>query len=541
MSYTSVGFLIFAAVTVAVYYLFPVKKYQWTVLLAASYFFYLYTSFRGAFYILVTTATTYGGTMWLDSVIRSSKVTLKEKKGEWDREQRKRFKRETERKKHWILTAVLLVNFGILAFLKYYNFTVESIGALLGRELSGATLKLILPLGISFYTFQSMGYVIDVCRETAQAERNFFKTALFVSFFPQILQGPISIWGDLAPQLYESHRMDFTRFKYGCELVLWGYFKKLVVADRAAVAVGAIMGNTALVSQVNGTTLTFSLLLSVLQLYADFSGGIDISRGIAQMLGIDLVQNFRQPFFAVSINDFWRRWHISLGEWMKNYIFYPIALSDPSLAFTDRLRKSSFGKTRGGEHIAKVLPTCLASLLVFLLVGIWHGANWMCVLYGVYNGVIIAISTLLEPVFKWQNGKLGLTPKSKLLKLFRILRTFVLVALGFLTDMTSEVRELPGILRRMLLGQDLGVAWVEIRDNLQLLLVDYMILAGAVAVMFVVGLLRERQPDRPLRVRLDERPYLMRGGLIFLCALAVIVFGAYGWKYNAMDFVYMQF
>lgn len=542
MSYTSLGFFLFAAISIALYFLFSEKKYQWVILLAASYFFYLYASVRAGIFLLVTTATTYAATRMLDRVIRTSKAVLKEKKGEWDRAQRKAYKNVVERKKRWITAGVLVLNFGILAFLKYYNFGVESLSRLLGwGDVSRWTLTLLLPLGISFYTFQSMGYVIDVCREKASAERNFAKVALFVSFFPQIVQGPVGVYGDLAPQLYEPHSFDFTRFKYGCELILWGYFKKLVVADRALIAVNAIMGNTELIRASNGTTLTFAVLVYGLQLYADFSGGIDITRGIAQILGIDMMPNFRQPFFATSLTDFWRRWHISLGNWMKNYLFYPIAVSDAALTTTTKLLRGRFGRSKAGVHIARVLPSCFASLVVFLVVGIWHGAEWKCVAYGLYNGVIIAISTLLQPVFQRQNQLLRIAPDSRGLKLFRIARTFVLVMLGFAMDLTPGVRMLPEIYGKMLLDQNPAAAWAQIRDGLGLLKVDYILLAAGAAILFAVGVLRERVPAEPLRVRLDEKPYLLRGGLVFLCAMAVIVFGVYGWGADASGFVYMQF
>ena len=301
------------------------------------------------------------------------------------------------------------------------------------------------------------------------------------------------------------------------------------------------MGNGEILTLYNGTTITFALLLYCLQLYADFSGGIDISRGVAQILGIDLTQNFRQPYFAASVGDFWRRWHISLGAWMRNYLFYPLALADGVLKVSEGLRRSRFGRTKAGAHVAGTLPVCFASVVVFLVVGIWHGAEWKCVVYGLYNGVLIAMATLLEPVFQWQNRKLGLRPDSRGLRLFRILRTFALTALGFVADLSPGVRTIPGILGKMLTDQAPGAAWTQIRDGLGLLKVDYLILAAGTAVMFLVGLLRERQPDRSLRVRLDGAPYPVRGGLIFLGVLTVLVFGAYGWTYGSASFVYMQF
>ena len=212
---------------------------------------------------------------------------MKEKKKEWDKDQKKKYKNKVKIQKRLIMTLALVINFGILAFLKYYNFFAGSLNDILGAfslDFSAPSLKLILPLGISFYTFQSMGYIVDVYREKTEAQKNPLKLLLFVSFFPQIIQGPISFYDQLAVQLYAPHSFDFTRFKYGCELILWGFFKKIVIADRAIIAINTVLDGY---YDYSGTTLTFTILLYALQLYTDFSGGIDISRGVAQILGIE--------------------------------------------------------------------------------------------------------------------------------------------------------------------------------------------------------------------------------------------------------------
>ena len=284
--------------TMLVYFLFPAKKYKWTVLLAASVFFYAVAGYKYAFFILFTTLSTYLIALWISRVSDHSKKLLKEKKKEWDREQKKRYKNRVKVQKRLIMTLALLINFGILAFLKYYGFFAGSLNDLLGSfkvSFSLPTLKLFLPLGISFYTFQSMGYIVDVYREKTEAQRNPFKLLLFVSFFPQIIQGPISIYDQLAKQLFEPHDFNFTRMRHGMELILWGFFKKLVIADRAYILIGAVEKDYA---QYGGTTLTFTILLYALQLYADFSGGIDISRGVAQIFGIDMIDNFKRPYLS---------------------------------------------------------------------------------------------------------------------------------------------------------------------------------------------------------------------------------------------------
>lgn len=260
-----------------------------------------------------------------------------------------------------------------------------------------------------------MGYIVDVYREKTEAQHNPFKLLLFVSFFPQIVQGPISIYDQLANQLFEPHEFNFTRMKYGMELILWGFFKKLIIADRAVIAISTV---TADYGKYGGTTLTFTILLYALQLYADFSGGIDISRGVAQIFGIDMIDNFKRPYFSKSINEYWRRWHISLGGWLKNYLFYPIAMSNVFLNAGKKIKGTRFGKTAAGTHVSKVLPTSVASLIVFLVVGVWHGASWKYVAFGLWNGLIIMLSILLQPVFDGITDKLHINRKIRSLCFF---------------------------------------------------------------------------------------------------------------------------
>ena len=240
ISYTTLNFLFFVLLTMLVYFVFPVKKYKWTVLLAASVFFYAVAGYKFAGFILFTSLTTFLNALWIEHVAGKSKKILKEKKKEWDREQKKKYKNRIKTQKRLIMALGLVVNFGILAFLKYYNMAAGSLNDLLGVfgiGMSVPTLNLFLPLGISFYTFQSMGYIVDVYREKTAAQKNPFKLLLFVSFFPQIIQGPISIYDQLAEQLFEPHAFDFTRMKHGMELILWGFFKKLVIADRAYILI----------------------------------------------------------------------------------------------------------------------------------------------------------------------------------------------------------------------------------------------------------------------------------------------------------------
>lgn len=540
MNYTSLNFILFVAITVLVYFLFPLKKQKWSVLLVASYVFYLFAGYKYVAFILFTTVTTYLFALWINKISLKSKETLKLNKQTWDRDKKKKFKNSIKHKKRLVMALVLVVNFGILAFLKYYNFFAGSLNDVMGMfgiGFSAPTLKLFLPLGISFYTFQSMGYIVDVYREKVAPEKNIAKLALFVSFFPQIIQGPISFYDQLAHQLYEPHKFDFTRFKYGMELILWGFFKKLIIADRAVVAINTV---TADYAAYNGTTLTFTILLYALQLYADFSGGIDISRGVAQIFGIDMVDNFKRPYFAKSINDYWRRWHITLGAWLKNYLFYPLAMSNLFINASKKMKGTKFGSTKAGAHIAKVLPTSIASLIVFLVVGIWHGANWKYVAFGVWNGGIIMISILLKPVFDWVLAKLKINAQSFAYGIFQMFRTFLVVLVGYVFDVAPNFAQAMNTFKLAFVDQSLSAGWSQISE-LGLDKFDYAIIIFAMIVVFVASVIQERHSSTTIREMLDKKPFLFRYLLLFAGVMLVLVFGIYGPGYDPAAFVYMQF
>ena len=540
MAYTTLAFFLFTAVVIAVYFLFPVKKYQWVILLAADYFFYLYAGYKFAAFILFTTISIYAAARKIESLQVQSKAELKEKGKSWSREEKKAYKASVKRKQTRYLILGLVSNFGILVFLKYFNFLAGGLNQILGHGAAGGPvpiLRLFLPLGISFYTFQAAGYLVDVYRGAISAEKNLLKFALFISFFPQIVQGPISSFGQLASQLTAPHRPEFVRFKLGLELILWGYFKKLVIADRAVIAINTV---TADYTQYSGTVLLFIALLYALQLYADFSAGIDISRGIAQILGIDMVQNFRRPYFATSIGNYWRRWHITLGVWMKNYIFNPIAISKLFLSWSKKMRQSAFGKTAAGAHIAKVLPASISSVIVFLVVGIWHGANSKYIAFGLWNGLIIMISILCKPVFDRMREALRIRAESFYWRVFRIVRTFILVLVGYYFDIAPSFTGAMDMMKRSLMDLHPAADLKEV-FSLGLTRSDYLILMAGMLVIFVVSIFGEKHRiDTPGEL-LERKSFALRYIMILLAILAILFWGIYGPGYDPADFVYMQF
>ena len=546
MALTSLPFALFTIITALVYFVYPKKEQRWVILLIASCFFYVYNSFQYSAFILITIITVYLASSGMTAISEETRSVVKAKKAEWSREERKAYKEAADKKRRRILAGVLVLNFGILFILKYFNFLSGSIAAIIGASPDSAPqIRLLLPLGISFYTFIATGYLIDVYRETIEPERNIFKFALFVSFFPHIIQGPISSYSKLRNQLIEPHDLEWLNFKHGIMLICWGLFKKLVIADRVWIAIkayysnGGIYGNDDFAGY-SGTMVLFVTLLYALQLYADFSGGIDISRGICRILGIELEMNFRQPYFSKSISEYWRRWHISLGAWMKNYVFYPIAMSDLSKRVSKSIAASSFGKTAAGKHLSRVLMTAVASFIVFLLVGIWHGANSKYIAFGVWNGLIIMLSALLGPVYEKTRNALHIRESAAWWKLFQMLRTFIIVLIGYVFDIADNFTNAMQMLWLMLTDQTTSGVMKQLH-TLGLVKAEYAAVMICTLVLLYFSIrLEQTSLDSPADL-LERRSGFIQWIALFMLIICILIAGTYGPIYDPAGFIYMQF
>lgn len=347
MIFTSFNFLIFFPLVVLFFYLCP-KQLRWIYLLLVSYFFYININAVYALLLAGVTLVTY---------ICSRLLELsKSEKG----------------KKFWLITDIVLVLLPLF-FFKYYNFVNNGVTSLLstiGLQWPLPAITCLLPIGISFYTFMALGYIIDVYNEEVEVERNIGILGLFISFFPLILSGPIERSGNMLPQFHRFKPVDFGHISAGLKWMLWGYFMKLVVADRLGVYVDAVFNN---VPHHNGTSLLFASLLYPFQVYGDLGGYSLIAIGVAKCIGIDVMQNFKRPFFATSMSEFWRRWHISLITWLTDYIYTPL----------------SFKYRRWG-----MTGIVFALMLTFLISGIWHGATLTFILWGVIQGIYLSIEAV---------------------------------------------------------------------------------------------------------------------------------------------------
>lgn len=520
MQFTSVSFLLFAFAVLLGYYLIP-QKQRWMLLLAASWVFYLWAGAGYFAFILLTTLSTYGATVAMAGNLQKQDTYLAAN-GALSREEKKTYKAAVKRKNRIIASACLVLNFAVLAVCKAC-LTEPFRTAAQGGVLSFLTLG--LPLGISFYMFQSMGYVIDVYRATAAAERNFFKLALFVSYFPQLIQGPISKFSDLAPQLYQGRRFDGKQLSFGLQRVLWGFFKKLVIADRIAVAVVALKA-----PEYTGVGFFALTVFYAVQLYADFTGGIDMALGLSQALGITLPENFIRPYFSKNIAEYWRRWHITLGQWMKDYIFYPISVSQP-------MRKLSKAARSGLGDLGKRLPIYVASVATWFVTGIWHGLTPNFIAWGMMNCFVIVVSEELTPLYRRFHDRFGWKEK-KWYGGFEILRMFILMNFIRILDLFPNLGEYFSRMGSLLTGFNFHILWDGTMLKLGLTALDYGILFFGIAVMLSVSIFEEKKGS--LREMLWQRP-LLRYALTFVLLVSVLLLGSYGIGYNASSFIYNQF
>lgn len=431
MTFLSFSFILFFAALAVLYFVLP-KKCQWPLLLIFSYAFYWFAGEKLPFYILISTAVTFFAANGIQLIKDRTDAEIKERK-EITKDEKKLLRASCDKKRKAVLIVAVCINIGLLCIFKYTDFVVSGFSSLLnsfGFGIQQKHFNLLLPLGISFYTFQSVGYIMDVYRKQVKAEKNFFKTALFISYFPQIIEGPIGRFGKLAPQLFAEHKFSFERTKKALLLILWGFFKKLVIADNLS---PMIYEETSSGGSYYGITFLFCMIFYGIQLYADFSGYMDIVSGFSNILGIELAENFKRPYFSYNLAEFWRRWHISLCSWFRDYLFYPIFMSKSSMNLAKKLR------AKGHKIAATNIPTFIAMAIVWFLTGLWHGASWVEIMWGLSNGLIMIFSKQFKNVYDSINLKLKIKTDSHIWNVFRIIRTYLLVSfLNFICEFKTK-------------------------------------------------------------------------------------------------------
>lgn len=498
MLFNSSQFLIFFPIVTLVYFLIPHKvRYIW--LLICSYYFYMCWNPAYALLILTSTILTYLSGLGMEYV---SMHVLEERK--------------QQLLKRLCLALCFVINLGILCYFKYYNFFLDSISFVLAKwniAFAPGHIDVILPVGISFYTFQALSYSADVYRKEIHAEKNPFKYALFVSFFPQLVAGPIERSGRLLRQFDEKHSFSFDRTLDGLSCMLWGYFLKIVVADRIAVFVDAVYEN---LEAYGGCFVLVAAVLFLFQIYCDFAGYSTIALGAARILGFELTDNFRAPFFSKSVSEYWNRWHVSLNLWFRDYIYIPL----------------------GGSRKGKIRKY-LNILVVFLVSGLWHGAAWSFVAWGMINGVAQILGEVFMPVRNKLVESLGLNRDSFSHRLYRTVTTFLLVTFSFIFFRAGSIE------RAMVAVKSLWQVknpWIFVDNSLYNLGLDrrsFQFMLFSMAIILVADFFKYR--GVVIREKIAKQELWFRMAVYLFAVIGILTFGIWGSGYDAATFIYFQF
>lgn len=486
MLFNSWQYLIFFPIVVLIYFLLPGGiKNIW--LLIASYYFYMGWNAKYVVLLLLTTVITYTGARILDKYRRK-----------------------------WILFLTVAANFSILFYFKYVQFAWDNAGRIfrcLNIPFESRSFDIVLPVGISFFTFQAVGYTIDVYRREIYAERNFLKYALFVSFFPQLVAGPIERSKNLLKQLDKTYPFSYERMREGLLLMLWGFFLKLVIADRAAVFVDTVFSDT---GQYTGLYIPAAVIIFAFQIYCDFSGYSIIAMGSARILGLKLMDNFNAPYFSKSVSEFWRRWHISLSSWFRDYLYIPLG-----------------GSRKGAKR------TCLNLMIVFLASGLWHGAAWSYVLWGGLNGGFQVLSKLTVSLRKRIKHMFGIQENRFSHRLLRIMLTFLFIDFTWFFFRVDGLREAACILKNIVTGFNPWILADESLFHCGLDRRNFQLLILSIGVLLVADYGKYR--GICIRKKILEQDFWFRWLVFAGGTLFILIFGVWGGNYDAKSFIYFQF
>ncbi len=511
MGITSFYFLCFFTVMLILYYSIP-HKLQWGLLLLCSILYYLLSG-QGVLilYPVVSVTACYAGSRLLAETPE-----------------------ENEKRRRGILFVTILVNIGILVVLKYVNFGIYTIDGLARLFGSSRTLiesvDFLVPLGVSFYTFSLLGYVIDVYYGIAKPQRNFLKLALYGMYFPVIISGPILKYREHGEQFFTPHTFDYRKVAFGLQRMLWGFFKKLVIAERLGIFVDTVYGDY---TGYPGAYIWAATICYAFQLYTDFSGCMDIVLGMSESFGILLPENFQTPFFARSVAEYWRRWHITLGIWMKEYVFYPV-LRTRFFTNLNKSLKGKFGKKKGKQY-----ATFAAMFILWLTVGIWHGGDWKFVIgSGLLHWFYIVMEELLETPCQKAMARLSVNGSGKVVNGLRMLRTFFLVCIGDLFFRAASVKDAFAMLRESVSVFNPHVLWDGSVLMLGLDAVEMGITILSLLLLCVVSVLQQKEG---VRERISRKPLPVRWILWYALLFGVILLGCYGPGYSASEFIYQGF
>lgn len=525
MAFTTLPFLVFFAILFVLYYLptwIPFLKgkgvQKWLILIA-NLVFYAWASPYFLIFLGASSLVVYGASLLFGRIDKKTEAAC----ASLAREEKKRAKEKAGKKKKGILVLALLLVLLLLIVPKYASFFLENLNAVLGAFGVETNFKtsLILPLGLSFYTFQNIGYLVNVYWGKYPPQKNYFLYLTYISYFPHVLQGPLDEYEELFPALCEEHEFCREEAEKGLLRVLWGLFKKWAVATQIGLLISPYLSGEA---EALGLTVVFCAVGYAVQMYADFSGYMDIAIGCSKLLGIPLAENFDAPYFSTGVAEYWRRWHITLGAWFRSYVYYPLMRSKGLSALRKRLKKH--------KYLASVLPTSLALALVWLCIGFWHGADWAYVLHGVYHGLFVISASVLEPLYSAYHKKFPKLTASVPYRIFCILRTFAIVCFGYLLFATGDVS-----LSFTLIGNLFAEGGAAQIAALFTGNESVFFSAGlGILLMLIVDVVYELTKKKEKKGLKSWQIYL----LWILLGIAILLFGAYS-EADASQFLYFRF
>ena len=528
-TYCSIFYLaVFLPLTIILYNILP-QKHRPKVLLIMSYLFFFSISRKLIIFILFSAVSIHHFGLWLSSLQEERNKILKEA----EKEQKKEIRAKYLKKQRGVLFLAIIVHIGILFVLKYTGFTVENINAIskaLNLKINIQIPRFFMPIGISFYTLQAVSYIVDVYHEKIKADRNLARLSLFMTFFPQIIEGPICRYSETAMQLWEGKKITFKNLTFGMQRIGYGMLKKMIIADRLNAFIGNIFTKYA---ELDGGIAAIGAILYTLQLYMDFSGTMDMVIGSGEIFGVKMPENFRQPFFSKNISEFWTRWHITLGAWFRDYVFYPLSLSEPLKKLTTNARKKL------GKHYGPLISSAIALFCVWFCNGLWHGAAWTFIFFGMYHFMLILLGKIIEPPVNWINEKLHINREHFIYKGLQIIRTTFLVFIGELFFRAETLKDGFAMLKKIFTDFTLQT----IKDGTILKLgmdkQDFIIIMIFTVVVFIISILREK--DINVREKIAEKNVAIRWVIYYSLMISILIFGAYGIGYLPVDPMYAGF
>lgn len=524
MQFTSYAFIILWMIAFSLYYLLP-KKMQRYVLLTASVMFYVIGLKGFPAGLLLTGVTTYGCGLYLKGNLTREKEELSRCSG---KECKKAVKAAFQKKRKRVQILYIIWNLGLLVFYKYAVIAAPVIQRLTGTQ-AGFLEKVMMPLGISFYTLTAISYVIDAGRENCEPETDFLKMILFLAYFPSVTQGPFNRYAQLKEQFEKEHVFQYDRMLRGIQRFVWGAFKKMVIADRLGIFVDRVYGTEA--SVVAGSIYICATVFYMLQLYADFSGYIDMAAGISETFDIVLPDNFKRPYFSKSVAEFWRRWHITLGTWFKDYVMFSFVMSGVGR----RISKACKNKWNGmGRQIVPIMGT----LLVWFFTGIWHGRTVSYMLWGVYYGTIMSLSLILEASFARWKEKFHIRD-GRIWSFIRMARTWMIVFAADVLIRSKSLAQAGAIYASFVTRLNIREVFSSELTSYGLNKYEFILLFAVLLIWLAVSLLEERGGD--VRTYLAGRPALVRWVCYYGIVLLLLITGMYGGGYDTAVFMYQSF